>query len=193
MSRVVEMEPDRARNHLRKAGAEFMEGSEGERWRARHGGGVVACHDNGVVIYGNAERMEKLLTDGGGVTLYFDGASRGNPGPSAIAYVISDDGVVKKNHERIGVATNNEAEYRALIEGLREASDMGIDIVEAVGDSNLVVRQVSGDWSCNASNLKPLLNEVRDLEESFRSFHIRHVPREANMEADELANQALDK
>lgn len=194
MGRVVEIPPEDARSRLEEAGASFGDGREDERWRARHGGSVVACHDDGVVVYGNADKVKGLLADGGNgsATVYFDGASRGNPGPAAAAYVVEDDGVVKKDSERIGRATNNEAEYRALVAGLEAAASLGFDSVEAVGDSELVVRQVGGEWSVNAANLQPLHRRAREIADGFSSFGIRHVPREANSEADALANRALD-
>lgn len=194
MGRVVEIAPETARQRLENAGASFGDGREDEAWRARHGGSVVAAHRNGVVVYGDTDKIEAVLADGGGSgTVYFDGASRGNPGPASIAYVVVDDGVVKKHGERIGEATNNEAEYQALLAGLEAAKDLGYSAVEAVGDSELVVRQVDGEWSVNAENLAPLHRRVREVVEEFESFGIRHVPREANSEADALANQALDR
>lgn len=189
---LLDIPPDEARDRLEDADAVFEEGDDG--WRARLGGGVVETTEVGVVLRGNTERMEKILTDAGGeVTVTFDGASRGNPGRSAAAYVIHDrDGVVKRDAEVIGEATNNEAEYVALLRGLIDVRDMGFEVVEAVGDSELVVRQVDGDWRCRAKNLKPLYDEIREIIEDFDEFEIRHVPREENAAADEMANAALD-
>ncbi|MDY7083407.1 MAG: ribonuclease HI family protein [Halobacteria archaeon] len=201
MGKVVEVAPEEARDILEKIGAEFTDGEGDERWRARHGGGVVACHDNGVVLYGNIEKLESLIRDskegelesGNEITVYFDGASRGNPGESAVAYVIVDgETVVKKHAEEIDEGTNNEAEYKALLKALETAHKLGYSNVEAVGDSQLVVKQVAGKWSCNADNLRPLLDEVNDITDKFDEFEIRHVPREANSEADKLANEALN-
>ncbi len=189
---LLDIPPDEARDRLEDADAVFEETDEG--WRARLGGGVVETADGGVVLLGNTERMEKILTDAGGkVTVTFDGASRGNPGRSAAAYVLHDsDGIVKRDAEVIGEATNNEAEYVALLRGLVDARDMGFDSVEAVGDSELVVRQVDGDWRCRAKNLKPLYDEICEIIGDFDEFEIRHVPREENAVADEMANAALD-
>lgn len=193
----LEIPRDVARKRLEDAGAVFEEDDDG--WRARLGGGVVATEKGGVVLRGNVERLNRILSDGSeeGVeeaTVAFDGASRGNPGPSAAAYVLSDgDGVVKREGEAIGEATNNEAEYVALLRGLVEARELGYSVVEAVGDSELVVKQVSGEWRCRAENLKPLREEVLEVAESFDGFEIRHVPRGENSEADELANAALDR
>jgi len=190
------MSDDEARNRLKAVGAVFE--NDGDGWRARLGGGVVTVEEDGVVLHGNEERLKRILTDGGdnGVkaTVSFDGASRGNPGRSAVAYVVSDgDGVVRRENAVIGEATNNEAEYVALLRGLVEARELGYSVVEAVGDSELVVKQVGGEWRCRAKNLKPLHDEVNEIIEDFDGFEIRHVPREENSEADELANAALDR
>lgn len=184
---------DEARDSLEAADADF-EGME-EGWRARLGGGVATAEGDCVVLHGNTERLERILTDGGGeATVAFDGASRGNPGRSAAAYVISDeDGVVKREGEVIGEATNNEAEYVALLRGLVEARELGYTVVEAVGDSELVVKQVGGEWRCRADNLKPLHEEVLEVTDGFEEFEVRHVPREENAGPDQLANAALDR
>lgn len=184
---------DEARDGLEAAGAEFED--EGDGWRARLGGGVATADGDGVVLRGNTERLERILTDGGGkATVAFDGASRGNPGRSAAAYTISDeDGVVKREGEVIGEATNNEAEYIALLRGIVEARELGYSVVEAVGDSELVVKQVGGEWRCRAENLKPLHEEVLEVTDGFEEFEVRHVPREENAGPDELANAALDR
>lgn len=190
------MRPDKkakeARERLELAGAELERREDG--WRARLGGGV-AVYDGELSLVGNTDRLASILTDGGGeATVEFDGASRGNPGPAAAAYVIRDeDGVVKREGEVIGEATNNEAEYMALLNGLVEARELGYSVVEAVGDSELVVRQVGGDWRCKADNLKPLYDEVTATAETFDGFEIRHVPRGTNEKADEVANKALDE
>jgi len=182
-----------ARRVLERAGAEFETHTDG--WRAHLGGSVVVYDDGGLSMAGNTERLVPLLTDGGGaVTVEFDGASRGNPGRSGVGYVLRDEsGVVKRDGEVIGEATNNEAEYVALLHGLVEARELGYTEVEAVGDSELVVNQVRGDWRCKAENLKPLHDEVVRTAEGFDGFGIRHVGRGANEGADEAANAALDE
>ena len=195
----LEIPHEVARERLEAADAVFEE--DGDGWRARLGGGVVTAEqgeEGDVSLHGNTERLESILTDGSGengeATVTFDGASRGNPGPSAAAYVLSDeDGVVKREGEAIGEATNNEAEYVALLRGLVEARELGYSVIEAVGDSELVVKQVSGEWRCRADNLKPLREEVLEVTEDFDDFEIRHVPRGENSEADGLANAALDR
>lgn len=126
-------------------------------------------------------------------TVEFDGASRGNPGPAGIGYRVRHDGQAVDGHEYIGDATNNEAEYRALVRGLECALDRGCTDVVAEGDSELVVRQVTGQYSVTAENLVPLHEAVLGLKAQFDHFEIRHVKRERNAGADELANRALDE
>jgi len=122
----------------------------------------------------------------------FDGASRGNPGPAGIGYRVLPDDRGVEGYDYIGEATNNEAEYRALIRGLEAALERGYTDVVAEGDSELVVRQVRGQYNVGAENLVPLYEEVRDLVPQFDSFEIRHVKRSKNEGADDLANEALD-
>lgn len=127
------------------------------------------------------------------VTLHFDGACRGNPGPRGIGYVLRDgDEVLAEGSETTGRGTNNEAEYQALLAGLERARDLGASRVEAVGDSQLVVKQVREEWAVNADNLRPLRDEVLDLAAEFDDFSVRHAPRDQNADADGLANEALD-
>jgi ribonuclease HI len=128
------------------------------------------------------------------VIVNVDGGARGNPGPAAVAAVASDpEGqVLAERSERIGVATNNVAEYRALLLGIELAKELGADEVELVGDSQLIVRQVEGAYKVKQEGLKPLHAEVTGALERFGSWSIRSVPREENAEADRLVNEALD-
>jgi ribonuclease HI len=123
-----------------------------------------------------------------------DGGARGNPGPAAIAAVVADaDGeVLERTAGRIGVATNNVAEYRALLLGIARARELGADSVELVGDSELIVRQVRGQYRVKDPGLKPLHAEVMAALEGFDEWSIRHVRRGENAEADRLVNDALD-
>jgi ribonuclease HI len=123
-----------------------------------------------------------------------DGGARGNPGQAAIAAVAVDaDGApVAERGERIGVATNNVAEYRALLLGIALAAEHGADEVELIGDSELVVKQVRGEYRVKDANLKPLHAEVRAALAGFDSWSIRHVRRELNAAADALVNATLD-
>ncbi len=126
--------------------------------------------------------------------LYCDGASRGNPGPAsigAVAYRDGEEAPAMEISKSIGRATNNQAEYRALIEGLRGVSRFKPAHVEVRMDSELVVRQVQGQYKVKNEGLKPLFLEVQEAIRGLKcTFH--HVPREKNKEADRLANEALD-
>jgi probable phosphoglycerate mutase len=126
---------------------------------------------------------------------YSDGASRGNPGPAAMgAVVIDPSGAVKHEiSERLGVATNNIAEYRALIAALEAALALGARHVEARMDSELLVRQAIGRYRVKNPGLVPLHNRVVGLRSRFDEVVFRHVPRAQNKRADALANEALDR
>jgi len=128
------------------------------------------------------------------LVVHVDGGSRGNPGPAAAAAVLSttDGDVVGEAMETIGVATNNVAEYRALLLGLRKARELGADDVEVVNDSELVAKQVNGQYKVKHADMKPLYREAMRALGEFGSWSIRSVPREQNGEADALVNQALD-
>jgi ribonuclease HI len=127
------------------------------------------------------------------VTVHVDGGSRGNPGLAAVAAVISDeDGtVLEERSETIGVATNNVAEYRALLLGIERAKGLGADELDLVGDSELIVRQVKGEYKVKDPALRELHARVRQALVGPR-WSIRHVRREENAAADALVNAALD-
>lgn len=124
-----------------------------------------------------------------------DGGSRGNPGPAAWAVaVLDEDGARVEGHAgAIGPATNNVAEYRALIEGLKLAVERGADDVEILADSELVVRQIQGRYRVKNPNLKPLFAEAIRLAGRFAKFRMVHVRRDNNKDADRLVNLALDR
>jgi ribonuclease HI len=128
------------------------------------------------------------------VVLHVDGGARGNPGPAAIGVVISDPAgeVLEELAEPIGVATNNVAEYRALLRGLERGRALGATEVEIVNDSELVARQLTGAYKVKHHALKPLYAEAVGALRRFDSWRIRSVPRAQNARADELVNQALD-
>jgi ribonuclease HI len=129
----------------------------------------------------------------GRLVVNVDGGARGNPGPAAIGVVISDDGGVLEEHaERIGEATNNVAEYRALLRGIERAAALGASELELIGDSELVVRQVRGEYKVKDATLRGLHEQVRLALEGFERWSIRHVGRDENAEADRLVNLALD-
>jgi ribonuclease HI len=124
-----------------------------------------------------------------------DGGARGNPGPAAIGVVVQDTGgeVLEERGERIGATTNNVAEYRALLLGIERASELGASELELVGDSELIVRQVKGEYKVKDATLRKLHAEVKRALRPFGDhWSIRHVRREQNAEADRLVNQALD-
>jgi ribonuclease HI len=123
-----------------------------------------------------------------------DGGSRGNPGPAAIAAVLTtpEGELVEERAERIGRATNNVAEYRALLLGLERARELGATEVEVIGDSQLIVRQVNGQYKVKDAGLKPLHQQAQQALRAFDSWTVRDVRREQNDAADALLNQALD-
>lgn len=125
--------------------------------------------------------------------LEFDGASKGNPGKAGAGAVLRypDGSVAYTLKEGVGVATNNVAEYRALIRGLKVCLDKGIDRIHVRGDSNLVCMQVQDIWKTRNENIVELSKEAKELKAKFREFHIEHVLREFNSEADALANAAI--
>jgi ribonuclease HI len=123
-----------------------------------------------------------------------DGGSRGNPGPAAYGYVLeAEDGtVLDARGETIGVATNNVAEYRALLAGLGSAVERGIDDLEVVSDSELLVRQMRGEYKVKSATLRELVDEAQALAGSLGSVRFTAVRREHNELADRLVNEALD-
>jgi len=125
---------------------------------------------------------------------YADGASRGNPGPSAVGVIIFDPAgrEVHRQSLRVGVGTNNEAEYRGAIAALEAALGLGAAHVELRMDSELVVRQLTGRYRVRNPRLIPLYKRLLDLRVRFQSVTFRNIPRTGNRLADSLANQALD-
>jgi ribonuclease HI len=124
-----------------------------------------------------------------------DGGSRGNPGPAAAGVVIcaGDDGTeLQKFGVFLGRATNNVAEYQGLLHALKRSAELGATRVEVVSDSELLVRQMNGQYRVKNAGLKPLFEQAQDLAAGFDSFSIRHVRREHNTIADGLANQAMN-
>jgi ribonuclease HI len=128
------------------------------------------------------------------VTVNVDGGARGNPGPAAIGAVVQgpDGEVLEERGERIGRATNNVAEYRALLLGIELAAARGASELELVGDSELIVRQVEGRYKVKDAGMRELHAQVKQALAPFQSWSIRHVRREQNAEADRLVNAALD-
>jgi len=127
------------------------------------------------------------------VQIYADGGSRGNPGPAgAGAVLMRGEEVVASVSIFLGYATNNVAEYTGLVSGLEKAKALGIQQVEVLMDSELVVRQMTGQYKVKHPGLIPLFQKARKLAEGFSEFKISHIRREYNKKADALANRAMD-
>lgn len=154
-----------------------------------------------------ADAIERALTEedsgedktpesvGGTLHLFTDGGSRGNPGQAAIAAILEDPirGVTLREHyERIGIETNNVAEYRALIEGLKIAQRYHPNRLICHLDSELIVKQLSGEYRVKMPTLQPLVEEIQSLSMEFADIVFKHIPREDNYRADALVNKALD-
>jgi ribonuclease HI len=129
------------------------------------------------------------------VVVHVDGGARGNPGPAAAAAVVSDaatGAVLDEASSYLGETTNNVAEYRGLLLGLERARALGADEVEVVNDSELVAKQVNGEYKVKHPDMKALHAEAHAALEGFARWSIRSVPRARNADADALVNQALD-
>ncbi len=128
------------------------------------------------------------------VTIFTDGAARGNPGPAAIGAVIRDEtgNVLGTVSRCLGTTTNNQAEYRAIVAALETAINLGAKQVQLYSDSKLVVEQICGRYKIKNTALRPLYQEIVKLVGPLESFKITYIPREKNTAADALANKALD-
>jgi ribonuclease HI len=138
-----------------------------------------------------AEEAEKAKR----TRLYTDGAARGNPGPAgAGAVILNPDGhIVAKIGKFLGDSTNNVAEYMGLILGLKRAKAMGIKELEVFSDSELLVKQLAGEYQVKADHLRPLHDEAKTLLQGFSFIEVRHIPREQNAQADAMSNRAIDE
>jgi len=125
--------------------------------------------------------------------LHTDGGARGNPGPAGIGAVVEISGAKKFYKKFIGHATNNQAEYQAIILGLQKAKELGADEAECYLDSELVVKQLRREYKVKNQELAPLFIQVYNLTQSFKAVKFSHVFRESNKEADKLVNEALDE
>jgi ribonuclease HI len=128
------------------------------------------------------------------LTIYVDGGSRGNPGPSGIGVVIlgADGKRLKDLSKYIGEATNNIAEYNALLYGLEEALILRADDIIVNVDSELVAKQLTGDYRVKDPNIRPLYDRAVNMLKSFNNFEVRHIERGMNKEADKLVNKAIN-
>ncbi len=126
--------------------------------------------------------------------IFTDGGARGNPGPAGIGVVIKAGGkTVKEYGKYIGKTTNNQAEYQALISALESAKEMSATEIQIFMDSELIVKQLKGEYRVRDAGLAPLYLKVHNLRAGFSKFFVSHVPREKNKEADRMVNEALDK
>lgn len=132
--------------------------------------------------------MDKLI-------IFSDGGARGNPGPAGIGAIIYNEQkqVVAEVSNFLGVTTNNQAEYQALISALQKAASLGADEVACYLDSELVVRQLNREYKVKNKELAPLFLKVYNLSLGFKKISFHHIPREQNKEADRLANEAMDR
>jgi len=140
--------------------------------------------------------MDQPESVGGTLHLFTDGGSRGNPGQAAVGCILEDPtrGVTLREHaERIGVETNNVAEYRALITGLKIAKHYHPNRLVCHLDSELIVRQLNGQYQVRMAHLKPFIEEIQTLSQDFHSITFKHIPRSDNFRADALVNKALDE
>jgi ribonuclease HI len=129
------------------------------------------------------------------VRVYSDGAARGNPGPAGAGAVLTDAGgaVIAQLGRFLGTRTNNVAEYEGLLLGLKHARDLGYRQVEVRADSQLLIRQLKGEYAVRHAGLKPLHAEALRLLHGFDKYDLQHVPREENALADEMSNRAIDE
>ncbi|AEA34206.1 ribonuclease HI family protein [Hippea maritima] len=140
------------------------------------------------------EAIEKLKNHQDIYEMFVDGASSSNPGKAGIGVVIKKNGVVvDKISEFIGIATNNVAEYSALIRGLKRLKELGVKKVNVFSDSELVVKQLKGIYRVKDKNLKTLYNEVLRLSNKFEYLNIEHIKRDKNSMADTLAKTAISR
>ncbi len=132
--------------------------------------------------------MNKLI-------IYTDGGARGNPGPAGLGVIIYDEDkkVVAEISEYLGTATNNQAEYQAIIAGLKKAVELKADELEFYLDSELAVKQLNHEYKVKNKDLAPLFLQIYNLSLNFKKITYTHISRERNQEADRLANEAMDK
>lgn len=170
-----------------------------EIWLTTHSAGEVTDKDRELAV--RIDRIyEKMVTSVSEpklkqAKLYTDGGARGNPGPAAGAFVICkmDDSVVKKHAFYVGVSTNNQAEYQALTAGLEEAGKLGARKLNVFMDSELLVRQLNGQYKVKHPEIVPHYQKVKILADGFDSITFTHVPRALNKQADVEVNRILDE
>ncbi len=141
-----------------------------------------------------ATALGRLKSNARELVIHVDGASRGNPGQAGCGIFIQDkEGrVVKRVRRKLGIATNNVAEYSALVTALEQARSLGASSVSIFADSELMVKQIKGQYRVKNEGLKPLYIKAKSIIEEFERFRITHVLRAKNKDADKLANEAID-
>lgn len=128
------------------------------------------------------------------LNIFTDGAARGNPGPAGIGIVVKQAGkTIAEIADYIGETTNNIAEYSAFIRGLEEATKLKAKQISVFCDSELLVKQIKGEYRVKNQGLKPLFIRAKALIDNFAKFEVKYIPREQNKEADKLANQGIDQ
>lgn len=129
------------------------------------------------------------------IIIFSDGGARGNPGPAGIGAVLYDENkkIITTISKYLGVATNNQAEYQALILALKKATELKTEEVICYLDSELVVRQLNREYKVKNKDLAPLFLQIHNLSLQFKKVSFFHIPREQNKEADKLANEAMDR
>lgn len=168
-------------------------------WLTTHSAGKVTQKDRDLASRINRVYEQMISTPNepklAQAKLYTDGGARGNPGPAACAFVICNlnDNVVKKYGFYAGRATNNLAEYQALIAGLEAVGKLGVRRLQVFMDSELIVRQLNGQYKIKNQDLRPLFNKAKVLTDGFESVSFTHVPRNLNKEADKEVNRILDE
>jgi ribonuclease HI len=142
-----------------------------------------------------AEKKHAPLGKSRSLRIFTDGASRGNPGEAGIGVLIEDSSGnrLKEIRRYLGKATNNQAEYTALLIGLKVSREMGADDISVFADSELLVKQMKGEYKVKHPLLLPLYTEAKTLTSGLKKFRITHIPRAQNAHADALANEAIDK
>jgi ribonuclease HI len=149
----------------------------------------------GMVELARPRPKPKAVGAGARLKLFTDGASRGNPGEAGVGVLVEDEsGHILKRHARyLGKATNNQAEYEALLDGIDIALSLGVQELSIFADSELLVKQLSGEYRVKNPDLQVKFARAKSMLSGVKSVIIRHIPREKNKEADALANEAIDK
>ena len=129
------------------------------------------------------------------VIIHSDGGARGNPGPAGIGAILQTENgeLLASVSEYLGVATNNQAEYKALIAALEKAQLLGAQELDCFLDSELIVKQINREYKVKNKDLAPLFLQVNNLLSKFKKYRFNHIAREHNKEADRLANEAMDR